>query len=1063
MNLIRLSIKRPIAVMAAVILAVLFGLVALNTIPIQLAPDLHRPIITISTNWYGAAPSEIEREILNRQEEALKGLEGLKRMVGNAQDGSSQIELEFSVSQNMDKALLLVANRLDRVNGYPEEADEPSLQTSGADDNSIAWFRLSRVPGNDRPIHTFGDFAEDIVKERLERVSGVGRVDVYGGAEREMQIIVDPAKMARYGLTVTDIVDRLRGANASITGGDVEEGKRRYIVRTDNEFKSPEQVAAVMLRSDSTTAASQVGRVTVGDIATVGFDYKKPVARIRTLGDESIAMSVKRETGANVIDTMKGVRAAVEELKRSALSDQGLEIEQIYDETIYIESAIDLVIQNIYVGGAFAVCILLLFLRSGRATLVIGLAIPVSVIASFVAMAVLGRSLNVISLAGIAFAVGMVVDAAIVVLENIYRLRERGMAPAEAAYRGAQQVWGAILVSALTTVMAFIPILIMQLEVGQLFRDIGVAISVAVLLSLVVSITVIPALSQRLLGHSVKSPGEGIRLPIVDTCARGFVKAATALASAVVRSRMLAIGVVSVVTLVMIYSTWQFLPKLEYLPKGNQNLIIGFILPPPGYNLKTTTDIARDLEDAVRPNWVKETGPEDASDGTPKMSHFFFVTFRDLTIVGAIAADGMRVGELIPVLSQPVFREPGTFGVMAQRSIFGRGVRGTRSIDLDISGPDLETVIGVAQQAAGLVEGVLPRSAGNQMRPQPGLELGAPELRIRPDPVRLADNGVTARDLGDTVDAFNDGLRVVEITVGAKRLDLMLTGSHSAVAETQGIGNMPIVTRSGTILPLRSLADIEVTAGPTSIRHVERARTVTLEIQPADTLALGEAVELLQRGVVDRMATDGLPPGVHMRFSGAADKLAETWGEMQIDLLMALIIVYLVMAVLFESFAYPLIILLSVPLATAGGVAGLVALNVAYFQPLDMLTLLGFVILIGIVVNNAILLVHQTLYHIRDEGMALEIAIVEATRNRIRPIFMSTLTSVMGMLPLVIMPGEGSEIYRGLGSVVIGGLALSAVLTLVIVPPLLGLFVGILERDRSGGAIAKDAAVNPAE
>lgn len=1063
MNLIRLSIQRPIAVMAAVILAVLFGLVALNTIPIQLAPDLHRPIITISTNWYGAAPSEIEREILNRQEEALKGLEGLKRMVGNAQDGSSQIELEFDVSQNMDKALLLVANRLDRVNGYPDEADEPSLQTSGADDNAIAWFRLSRVPGNDRPIHTFGDFAEDIVKERLERVSGVGRVDVYGGAEREMQIIVDPAKMARYGLTVTDIVDRLRRANASITGGDVEEGKRRYIVRTDNEFRSPEQVAAVMLRSDSTTAASQVGRVTVGDIATVAFDYKKPVARIRTLGDESLALSVKRETGANVIETMKGVRAAVEEMKRNALPDQGLEIEQIYDETIYIESAIDLVIQNIYVGGAFAVAVLLLFLRSGRATLVIGLAIPVSVIASFVAMAVLGRSLNVISLAGIAFAVGMVVDAAIVVLENIYRLRERGMSPAEAAYRGAQQVWGAILVSALTTVMAFIPILIMQLEVGQLFRDIGVAISVAVLLSLLVSITVIPALSQRLLGHGVVSPGEGIRIPVIDSFARGCVWAATGLAAAVVRSRMLAIGVVSVVTLVTVYFTWQFLPKLEYLPKGNQNLIIGFILPPPGYNLETTTGIARDLEDAVRPNWVKETGPEDAADGTPKMSHFFFVTFRDLTIVGAIAADGMRVGELIPVLSEPVFREPGTFGVMAQRSIFGRGVRGTRSIDLDISGPDLETVIGVAQQASGLVEGVLPRSAGNQMRPQPGLELGAPELRIRPDPVRLADNGVTARDLGDTVDAFNDGLRVAEITVGAKRLDLMLTGSNSAVTETQGIGNMPIVTRSGTILPLRSLADIEVTAGPTSIRHVERTRTVTLEIQPADTLALGEAVELLQQGVVDRMVADGLPPGVHMRFSGAADKLAETWSEMQIDLLMALIIVYLVMAVLFESFAYPLIILLSVPLATAGGVAGLVALNVTYFQPLDMLTLLGFVILIGIVVNNAILLVHQTLYHIRDEGMALEIAIVEATRNRIRPIFMSTLTSVMGMLPLVLLPGEGSEIYRGLGSVVVGGLALSAVLTLVIVPPLLGLFVGILERGRAGGAPAKDAVVNPAE
>ena len=1061
MNLIQLSIQRPIAVLAAVILAVLFGLVALNTIPIQLAPDLHRPVITVTTNWFGAAPSEVEREIINRQEEALKGLEGLKRMGASAEDNLGSIELEFDISQNMDKALLLVSNRLSRVNGYPDEADEPTLKTSGADDNAIAWFRLSRLPGNDRQIHTFGDFAEDVVKERIERVAGVGRVDVYGGGDRELQVIVNPEKMARYNLTVSDIVNRLRAANASVSGGDVLEGKRRYIVRTDNEFKTSEDVGAVVVRSDDTPGRSQAGRVTIADIATVQFGYKKPTARIRTLGEASIAFAVKRETGANVIETMAGVREAVEELKQGILAAEGLEVEQLYDETIYIQSAIDLVIQNIYVGGALAVIILLIFLRSGRATLVIGMAIPVSVIASFVAMAMLGRSLNVVSLAGIAFAVGMVVDAAIVVLENIYRHRERGFSAPEAAYRGAQQVWGAILVSALTTVLAFVPILIMQLEVGQLFRDIGVAISVAVLLSLLVSITVIPALSQRLLAHDVKSPGEGIRIPVLDDFARWFVTAVTSLAALVIRNRILAAALVLVLTTVTAFATWQFLPKLEYLPKGNQNLIIGFILPPPGYNLETTMGIAQDLENAVKPYWAQETGPEDAADGTPKMEHFFFVTFRKFTIVGARALDGMRAAELLPVLQKPIFREPGTFGVMSQRSIFGRGVRGSRSIDIDISGADLETVIGVAQRANFMVQEVLPRQEGNQLQPKPGLELGAPEVRVNPNPVRLADNGVTARELGDTVDAFNDGLRVTEITIGADRLDLMLTGPDAAIGQTQGIGDMPIVTRSGTILPLRSLADIEITAGPTSIRHVERVRTITLEIQPRDTLALGEAVEILQRGVVDRLNAEGLPPGVQIRFSGAADKLAETWAEMQIDLLMALVIVFLVMAVLFESFFYPLIILLSVPLATAGGVAGLVALNQFYFQPLDMLTLLGFVILIGTVVNNAILLVHQTLYHIREEGMAHADAIVEATRNRIRPIFMSTLTSVAGMLPLVLVPGEGSEIYRGLGSVVVGGLALSAVLTLAIVPPLLGLFVGVLEGDREGRVVTKEAV--PAE
>ena len=298
MNLIKTAIDRPVAVMAAVILAVLFGLVALNTIPIQLTPDLRRPVIQVSTNWGGAAPAEVEREIINRQEDALKGLEGLKRMVARARDNNGEITLEFEVNQNMDKALLLVANRLDRVNGYPAEADEPTLRTSGADDNSIAWFRLTRTAGNEKPIHTFGDFATDVIKERMERVAGVGWVDVYGGGEREMRIVVDPAKMARYGLTVPQVVDRLRAANASITGGDVEEGKRRYTVRTDNEFKTPEQVGKVLLRSDNTGSGGRIGRVTVNDIATVKFDNKDPIARIRTLGVEAIALSVKRETGA---------------------------------------------------------------------------------------------------------------------------------------------------------------------------------------------------------------------------------------------------------------------------------------------------------------------------------------------------------------------------------------------------------------------------------------------------------------------------------------------------------------------------------------------------------------------------------------------------------------------------------------------------------------------------------------------------------------------------------------------------------------------------------------------
>jgi HAE1 family hydrophobic/amphiphilic exporter-1 len=1045
MNLIRLAIERPVAVIAAVLMVVMFGLVALQMIPIQLTPDVSKPVISVRTPWPGAAPVEMEREIINRQEEVLRGLEGLEEMDSSAQETLGRVTLEFAVDQDMDKALLLVANRLDRVTDYPDEADEPALDTSGSDDQPIAWFILGRAPGNEQPIHIYRDFAQDVIRDRMERVTGVSRVNVYGGSEREMKIVVDPVRMAQYGLTVPAVVQALRLANASVSAGDVEEGKRRYVVRSESEFETPEQVRAVLLRSIEDPATGRIARVTVGDIADVRFDYKEPESSIRIGGKPALALNATRETGANVIETMEGLRAAVEELNRDFLPAENLTLIQVYDETTYITSAIDLVRQNIWIGGALAALILLLFLRSGPATLIITLAIPVSVVASFVAMAAMGRSINVISLAGLAFAVGMVVDAAIVVLENIYRLRQQGLPPARAAYEGARQVWGAILVSALTTVMVFIPILILDLEVGQLFRDIAVAISVSVTMSLLVAITVIPALSNRLLRAPVSDIIKKRRLPGIDRFATLFVDGTIAFTRRVVGHTGLAFGTVGVVCGLAAVATWLFLPKLEYLPEGNRNLVFGNVLPPPGYNLETTTGIAEEIEATIRPLLASETGPESVEGQPPKIENFFFVAGRANTFLGASAVDPGRVSELIPVLQKPVFKEPGTFGFVSQPSIFGRAVGGGRAIDLNVSGPDLETVLGVAQQAAGLVERALPRDQGNQLRPKPGLELGAPEVRIYPDPVRLADNGVTATEFGQTVDAFNDGLRVAEITVDGKRIDLMLTGPLNKVSETQGIDNLPVVTGSGTIVPVSSLAEVVVTSGPTEIRHLERERTVTLQVRPAAQLPLEEAMRIIQEDVIDKLQAEGLPVGINLRLAGTADKLTQTWDAMVWQLLLAVAIVYLVMAVLFESFVFPLIIILSVPLATAGGIGGLAVLNLFHYQALDMLTLLGFVILVGIVVNNAILLVHQTLYHARQEGMEIADAIIAATRTRIRPIFMSTLTSVFGMLPLVLFPGAGSELYRGLGSVVVGGLALSAVLTLAIIPPLLGLVAPLVE------------------
>jgi HAE1 family hydrophobic/amphiphilic exporter-1 len=1085
LNLIRASLERPVAVVAAVIMVILFGVVALQQIPIQLAPDVRKPTLTVETLWPGAAPADVEREIVTRQEEALKGIEGVESIEGRAETGRAQVTLQFRVSQNMDRAILLVSNRLDQVTDYPDEVKRPQIKTRGTEDNAIAYFTITKLPGSKskRPIYTYGDFIEDQVVERIERIPGVGGTRFFGGSNRELRIIVEPSAMARYGLTVPNVVSALQRANVALSAGDVNEGKRRYVVRFSGDLTAVRAVRNVLVRTIEDKASGRIARVRIADIARVAFGYKEPVASLRASGDPAMVVAVMRDTGANVMTVMKDVRARVAELNAQVLKPAGLVMTQVYDETDYINSAIDLVTQNIWVGGLFAATILLLFLRSWRATLVVSLAIPVSVIGSFVAMAALGRSINVISLAGIAFAVGMVVDAAIVVLENIYRFKEQGKPIFQAAYEGTKQVWGAVLVSALTTVMVFIPILTMDLEVGQLFRDIAVAISVSVLLSLVVAVTLIPALANWLLGgrrgDAAGDAHRRLRLPGLDHLAMAFRTVVLGFTGVVIRSRVLAVLVVAAVCGGGALVTWQLLPKLEYLPTGNRNLVLALSLPPPGYNLDTVTGIAHRVEAQLRRYLPDPDAPKQAkkrdffSDlmislgfksehvddkGPLTISRYFFVARNALTIVAAAATNPTRASELIPIIQRAVGEEPGTFARVFQPSLFGRSIGGGRVINFDVSGSDLRNNLAVAQRAFLLIRKYMPPQQGTQIRPRPGLTLGAPELKVVPNRVRLDEAAVSARDLAMTIDAFNDGMRVAQVTVGDKRIDLTLMGPENAIKRTQGIENIPVVTPSGKILPVRSLAKVQVTRGATEIRHLERLRTVTLQVAPSKALPLEAAMDILRDKVIPELRKAGLPPGVKLTLSGEADQLTKTWHAMVWQLIFAIIIVYLVMAVLFESFVYPFIIIFSVPLATAGGILGLALLNNWVYQPLDMLTLLGFVILIGTVVNNAILLVDQTLYHVRTEGMSAADGILEATRNRLRPIFMSTLTSVFGMAPLVLFPGAGSELYRGLGSVVLGGLALSAVLTLLIIPPLLSLVV----RDKPRQALASSPPLRSA-
>ena len=1038
MKIVDSAIRFPVTTAVGVILVVMFGLISFYRIPIQLTPTVDEPEIMVRTIWPGASPEEVEREIVEEQEEQLKGLEGLRELESQSQDSRGTVQLTFQTGTDMDTALLKASNFLQQVPRYPDDADKPLIRSGNPFSDFIAWFIL--VP---RPDGTFQgeiselyNFVDDFVKARMERVPGVSLVTIYGGRESEMQVIVDPASLAARQLTLNEVAASLERENRNYSGGDFDEGKRRYVVRTVGEYQSPKEIENVII-----TRRNGVP-IYLRDVARARLGYKKPQSRGWNRSFDSMALPVTKVPGSNVLEVMEGLKEAVAELNEGLLAERGLVLVRAYDSTDYIYRSIGLVRQSLLIGGALAIGILLLFLRSGTSTLIVAFAIPISVVGTFLMMNWFGRTLNVISLAGMAFAVGMVVDNSIVVLENIYRHRQMGKPRFQAAYEGAREVWGAVLASTLTTIAVFVPVVFVQEEAGQLFRDIAIAISCAVGLSLIVSMTVIPSLSAKILHVSQQKAAANSSMSLLGLASLArwvsrWVPEAVYWICGRVRRRLLAIAIL---TATPIGLSFFLMPKTEYLPTGNENLIIGIMLPPPGYNLQEVNQIRQLVEPELKPLWESEPGSEEAlRQPGGGIEQYFFVSFGIQIFMGAMARDPDRVRELIPVLQKAVNKIPGTIGVVSQTSLFQSELTGGRNIRVDLTGPSLEKLI---QIGGAVFQKVLEKIPEAQARPIPSLDLGNPEVRVIPHRRRAADLGISNRDLAFAVNALVDGVKVSDYKYAGREIDLTLRGEGQYAERTHEIENIPIATPNGKLVPLSSVAEVKMTSGPIQINHIERERAISIAVTPPDTMALEEAMGIIREEILQPLQQQGLLAGPYSAdMRGTADKLTQTREALQWNLLLALAITYLLMAALFQSFLHPFVIMLSVPLAAMGGFLGLRAVNLFLsYQALDVLTMLGFVILIGIVVNNAILIVHQALNNMRQaEPMAAREAIRESVQTRIRPIFMSVSTSVLGMMPLVLFPGAGSELYRGLGGVVVGGLILSTVFTLFLVPAMFSL------------------------
>jgi len=1089
MDLIRFAIENPVKVAVGVILILLFGIIALTEIPIQLTPDVERPVVTVRTEWPGRSPEEIEESILIEQEEKLKTVQGLYKMYSTAQLGRSDITLEFNIGFDISRALQEVANRLDEVRSYPEDVDRPVVRASdSASDDAVAYC-LVQAEDPQFEVARFYDYADRYLKPALERIPGVAEIGIYGGREHEVHVQFDPVALAQRGISPAELRAALQSDNVNESAGDMASGRQDVRFRVIGQFDSLEPLRRTVVKYDNRGAP-----IRVEDIAKVELVLEKKVHFDQCKGRTSMTLFVKREIGANVLDLMRDVRRVIDELNapggplRAFKNDRyGIRLRLVVDDTYYIHRALGLVQENLVLGGSLAVLVLLLFLRSPRPTLIIAAAIPISVIGTFVVMALTGRNLNVISLAGLAFAVGMVVDNAIVVLENIDRHLAMHESPAVAAYRGTKEVWGAILSSTLTTVAVFAPVLTIKEESGQLFYDIALAICAAVMLSLIVSITVIPTAAAKFVRNR-RRRSIVVRVvhslfglaPALSWCTNAFSRLIHLMTFPSLAGVWLRVTVIAVITVAAVGLSWMLVLPASYLPDGNKNFTFGLMFNPPGYSMDQNTSVAERLEEAVRPYWEAETTEQataiaplaDMQTGkpiskVPALDEFFYVVSRGRVFMIATSKDPENVRPVKAILSRAMNQIPGSYGTASQRSIFGRNVGGSNSVEVEVVGNDMERL---KSSAAFLQKKLMDTFSKFAVRSDPmTFNEAGPERQIIIDQVRAKELGLSVDALAVAARSMIDGAVVGDFNFEGDNIDLVIIRDPSISLTPDQLGNAPLaVTEEDGRAAIVSLGDMVrfVPADASqSIRRVEEQRAVTFTVTPPAEMALEEAEAAINDLVAHSRREGGMASDVRVNLSGNADKLTQVrrsllgaWTGWNVESLtsvglsrffLALLITYLLMSALFESFLYPFVIMFSVPLATVGGFIGLrLVRHLDPTQQLDTLTMLGFVILIGVVVNNAILLVHQALNFMRGIGESEEDvreplppreAIRESVKSRIRPIFMTTATSVFGMAPLVLAPGAGSELYRGLGAVVVGGLMCSTVFTLLVVPLLFSL------------------------
>jgi multidrug efflux pump subunit AcrB len=804
------------------LIVIVLGVLAAFRIPVQMIPDLEVRTISVRTSWPGATPQDVEKEILIEQEEYLRTIPGLQRLEATASTGSAQIELDFPFGVDITETLIRVNNALNQVPSYPINVDEPRVYASSFSANAFMFFYVSPLPGNPRQLDMdmMRDFMEDNVRTRLSNVPGVSEVGVSGGAERQI---------------------------------------RRYLLRTIGRFEDIDQLSELIVdrRGDTTIRLADIAEIELDhfEVDSLSFSNGKPILFLR----------VSREAGSNVIDIKYAMLDAVEQLNEELLGPAGMEMGLIAEDAGYVEASVRNVWFNLGLGAILATLVMYLFLRSGRATAVGIIGIPICTIAAFLGLLAAGRTINVISLAGIAFAIGMTLDNSIVVIESIELARRRGLNRIRSAVEGVRNVWPAVLASTLTTILVFAPVLFIVEEAGQLYSDIAIAISASILASMLVAIALIPTASARLEFGSTKKPaGSGLHDAVVARVEKLIDTP---------RRRAMTIGTTVLLSFAVIF----FLtPAAEYLPEGEEPKTFASMSAPPGYNLETMAEIGLEIQDHFLPFVGDDPDRfERGETDVPAIKYLNLTINAGRVRIISEPVDHKHIDELMDAITAVYDTYPGMRAFAARGSIITSNDGGTRSINLDISGPSLAVIYDVALATYRRAQDVF----GNpRIQSSPSsLTLAQPLVEVRPDWDRAAEVGMSAGDIGYTVAALTDGAFADEFFLQDDKIDIYLFGSEGGAASLDTLAQLPVYTPQGSVLPLSALASIRETVDTSTVRRINGQRTVTLNIIPPTSVPLETGVQIVREDVIGALIASGeMPAGVNVSISGASDQLDAT-------------------------------------------------------------------------------------------------------------------------------------------------------------------------------------------